>query len=305
MRDMFVNFLNNRNTRRGLFYSTAGMIFFSGGLIAAKYALAGFNAGMFSSIWCISSTVYALIFVVLTGKVRELFSLSRNERANIVLLGIFTGVGMIVGWEGLARLDPSFAAFLWRFLPLLTILSGIIWLGEKLMLREIFPITLMIAGGAISTVGRWEIVGTGVILVLLSCVTAAIQMIIGKVQSSSVHPTILIFYRSLISAILVCLWTIARGQIDFSPSWNYWIVTVAGAFLGPAAGFWLTFQSYRFWDLSRSSIVLTVQPIVVLPMVYLFLHQLPSKQGFIGGMIILAGALWLTYIHLREKKARS
>ena len=185
---------------------------------------------------------------------------------------------------------------------MLTILSGVIWLGEKLMLKEIFPIGLMIAGGAISTIGRWEIVGTGVILVLLSCVTAAIQMIIGKTQSSSVHPTILIFYRSLISAILVGAWTLATGKFDTSPKMSYWIVTIGGAFLGPAAGFWLTFQSYRFWDLTRSSIVLAIQPIVVLPMAYLFLGQLPSKQGFIGGLIILAGALWLTYIHLAKKQ---
>ncbi len=285
-----------------MFYSAAGMIFFSGGLIAAKYALMGFNAGMFSTVWCISATVYAIIFLIISGRVRELFKLNRQERANIILLGIFTGVGMIVGWEGLARLDPSFAAFLWRFLPMLTILSGIIWLGEKIMPKEIFPIALMIIGGAISTIGRWEIVGTGVILVLLSCVTAAIQMIIGKMQSVSIHPTILIFYRSLISAILVGAWTIATDKVDMSPSSSYWIVTIAGAFLGPAAGFWLTFQSYRFWDLTRSSIVLTVQPIVVLPMAYLFLHQLPSKQGFIGGMIILLGALWLMYIHMKSKE---
>jgi len=292
----------NPDTVRGLLYSVTGMIFLSGGLITAKYALSGFNPEMFSTVWCISAAVYAFIIVLATGRTRQIFQLNRTERANIILLGIFTGVGMILGCAGLARLDPSFAAFLWRFLPLLTILSGIIWLGERLMLKEILPIIIMIAGGAISTIGRWNIVGTGVILVLLACVTAAVQMIIGKTQSTSIHPTILIFYRSLISALLVTIWTITTDKVDFSPVKSYWIVTIAGAFLGPVAGFWLTFQSYRFWDLTRSSIVLTVQPIVVLPLAYMFLRQLPSKQGFIGGMIILAGALWLTYIHLARAR---
>ncbi len=293
--------LQKPNTVKGLLYSSIGMLFLSGGLITAKYALGGFNFAMFSTVWCISAAIYAFLFVVFTGKARQIFQLSRPERANVVLLGVFTGVGMILGWAGLALLDPSFAAFLWRFLPVLTILAGMIWLDERLMLKELFPIIVMIAGGAISTIGRWHIVGTGVILVLLSCVTAAVQMVIGKTQSTSIHPTILIFYRSVISAILVTAWTIATGKLDFSPAKNYWIVTIIGAFLGPVAGFWLTFQSYRFWDLTRSSIVLTVQPIIVLPLAYIFLRQLPATQGLVGGIIILIGALWLTYIHMTKK----
>jgi drug/metabolite transporter (DMT)-like permease len=69
-----------------------------------------------------------------------------------------------------------------------------------------------------------------------------------------------------------------------------------GAFLGPCASFLLTFRSYRCWDLSRSAIVKTVEPLFVLPLAYAVLGKLPTGTELLGGCLILVGAFWFAWI---------
>jgi len=211
---------------------------------------------------------------------------------------------MIVSWAGLARLDPSFTAFLWRFQPVLTIALSALFLGERLVNREWLPIAIMISGGALSTMGRWEIVGTGVILTLLACCAGAMQMLIAKIVVTAIHPTVLVFYRVGIATLVIALWTLPTGKVNFDVQSSYWLVTLLGAFLGPCASYLLTFRSFRYWDLSRYSMILTAQPLFVLPLAYLFLDKLPTQKELLGGCMILAGVVWLTWIHFVRKPTR-
>ena len=101
-----------------------------------------------------------------------------------------------------------------------------------------------------------------------------------------------------IGAVLIACWVFATGTADFAVEMRYWYVTLLGAFLGPCASFLFTFRSYRYWHLSQSTIVLTAQPLLVLPLAYAFLGTLPTTKELVGGCIILAGAFWLAFIHV-------
>lgn len=207
---------------------------------------------------------------------------------------------MILGWAGLARLDPSFASFIWRFSPVLTIVLGVFFLKERFHLIELIPFTIMVVGGILSTMGRWNIVGIGILLTLGSCLLASIQMVMAKMVVRSLHPNQIVFFRVGIGTIVIALWTFLSGRADFDVPFIFWIVTFIGAFLGPTASFLLTFRSYSYWELSRASMVLTVQPLIVLPMAYIFFHRLPVTIELVSGLIILIGGFWLARIHLAK-----
>ncbi len=221
----------------------------------------------------------------------------------MVLLGLTTGVGMILSWAGLARLDPALAAFLWRFHPAFAIALGVVVLRERLTRTEALAVLVMIAGGAVSTVGRWNIVGLGAILTLLACLSAAVQMLIAKSRAHEVPPNVLVFYRVGIGALVIASWVFSTGKADFDVPSRYWYVTFLGAFLGPCASFLLTFRSYRYWDLSRASIVRTTQPLFVLPLAYAALGTVPGLRSVLGGCLILVGAVWLGWQRMRNPAA--
>jgi drug/metabolite transporter (DMT)-like permease len=128
-----------------------------------------------------------------------------------------------------------------------------------------------------------------------------VQLLIAKIKVTQVHPTIMVFYRNGIAAVLMGAWMILTGKAELHVDWSYWLATILGAFIGPCAGFILTFRSYHYWELSRASMVMTMQPLFVLPLAYLFLDKLPDPKELLGGSIILVGAFWLAYIHLRKK----
>ena len=143
--------------------------------------------------------------------------------------------------------------------------------------------------------------GVGTTLTLLACFAVAVQMLIAKAKVHEVQPNVLVFYRVSIGAIVIMLWTFLTGKADFRVEASYWYITLLGAFLGPCASFLLTFRSYRYWNLSRSSIVRTVQPLFVLPLAYMVFGKLPAIKELLGGSIILVGAFWLAWIHFLRK----
>ncbi len=281
---------------KGFLYALGGTILVSTNYITAKYALQGINPETFSLLWTSAASIYAFVIILFSGKYREI-SVARKHYVSMGVLGLATGSGMILAWSGLSMLDPSFASFIWRFSPVLIIVVSSVILGERLRRIEVAPIAIMILGGAMTTLGRWNIVGMGVVLTLTACVAVAVQMLIVKINVNEIHPNVLVFFRVSLAALVIGLWAVANGKLDFAIGPSYLLVTLLGAFLGPCASFLLTFRSYRYWGLSRSSIVLTGQPLLVLPMAYVAFGKIPTGLELLGGFVILAGAFWLVRLH--------
>ena len=285
-----------RNTTRGFLYALGGTLLVSTNYITAKYGLKGFNPETFSLVWTLAASFYAMIVILVSGK-RKYLVVPASSLHSILILGLATGVGMILAWSGLSMLDPSFASFIWRFSPVLIIILSVFFLGERLRLVEVLAIGIMVLGGAMTTIGRWHIVGTGVMLTLFGCVAVAVQMLVVKRSVGRIHPNILVFYRVSLAAVVIALWSLLTGKLQFETSASHLIVTLIGAFLGPCASFLLTFRSYQYWELSRSSIMLTAQPLIVLPMAYVAFGKIPTGIELSGGLVILAGAFFLVWQH--------
>ncbi|MDY6952443.1 MAG: DMT family transporter [Thermodesulfobacteriota bacterium] len=294
---------SNTDATKGFLYSLGGVVLLSTNFVTAKYGLQGFNPETFSLVWTSAAAIYAFA-IVLASPSSRVQVVPQGSLKAMLSLGIATGVGMLLAWEGLSRLDPAFASFLWRFFPVVTILSGVVLLKERLSKQEILSMTIMLLGSLWSVAGRWESVGMGALLTILAGCAGTVQLLIAKLQTHRVHPNVLVAYRVGIGSVCIAGWTVFTGAADFSVGFSYWCVTLLGAFLGPCASFLLTFRAYKYWTLSQSTIVLTAQPLLVLPMAYLFLGTLPTLRELVGGGMILTGAFWLAFIQVTKGNRR-
>ena len=292
------------NFRKGFFFSLIATVLLSTNYVTAKYALGGFNPWTFSAVWCSAATLYSFIIVLLSGGLRDLVLPRRAFRA-MLYVGMFTAGTMLLSWWGLSMLDPAFFAFLFRFYPVLTIALAAIFLSEKLPRRLLWPMAVMVAGGLVSTLARWNIVALGMCLTLVACFMAAMTSLIVKTKISQIPTNVMVFYRVFIAAVIVTLVALGSGKADFNVAGKYWAVILLGAFLGPCLAHVLMFRSYAHWDLSLSSIVYTSQPLLVIPLAYVVLDRLPAGMELVGGMIILAGAFWLALAHRQDKTSPS
>ena len=290
------------NSVKGLFCSLAATVMFAGSLVATKYSLKGFNPCTFCVVVATSAGIWALLFALLTGNCRSLAVRGSKTAWKMLLLGLMTGGAIITAWTGMKVLDPTFAAFLMKFQPVSAILMGAVLLREKLGLTELMAFAVMIAGACLSLVGRWDMVGTGTVLVLLSCVLGSLQFLIGKMEAGTIPAIAMAFYRVAIAAVIVTVWGSLIAGLDFNVAASYWFTTALAAFCGPFGGVCLMFQSYHYWHLSRSSMVQTALPLFVLPIAVVFLGKVPATRELIGGAVILLGAFWLAWIQLARAK---
>ena len=276
---------------------TAGILL-SSNFVTGKYALGGFKPITFALVFTVSASLWSLIALMLTGCIRELF-LTRRYVRPILGLGLATGVTMILFWTSLTYLKPTFASFLWRFLPLLMMSLGMIFLNERFVAWELPLVVLMLVGGVISAWGQWEIVGVGVVLTAFAICISAAQLFTARSLARDVSARVIVFYRTLLAAPIIALWGFGTGALDFHVGASYWVATMVGGLLGPCTGFMLLILSYRHWPVARTSLVQTAEPLFVLPMALLFLGLGPGKMELIGGSMILIGAFGLGWFHLK------
>lgn len=288
-----------RDERTGYLLALAGNALVSTNFITAKHGLSGFDPVSFSVIWTAAAAVYTLAFLAATRRLADL-ALPPRAWKRVLALGAATAAGMGFGWAGLARLDPSFSALLWRFAPVITIGIGVAFLKERLAAGEVAAIAVMVGGGVLSIRGQWEAVAAGTALTFLACLTNSIQLISAKAEVALVHPNALVFYRVGIAAVLLAAWALASGGMDLDAPADCWAATLLGGLLGPCLSFLLTFRSYRYLDLARASFVATLQPVWVLLLGWLFLGRFPSARETAGGLVILAGALLMAWIQMRR-----
>lgn len=289
---------------KGFIYSLCGSLLLSTNYITVKFGLRGFNPETLSFLWTTAGSVYAF-GIALSFSSSRIQITSAPDLRLVTILGITTALSVVLGWHGLKRLDPAFASFLWRFLPALTILLGVVFLKEKLAWPELLALIIMFGGGLWSIAGRWEKIGSGVVFTACAVGAMALQLFIAKTRVQRIHPNVMVVYRTVTGSVLIGFWLWISGMSDFAVDLRYWAIVLLGAFLGPCASYLMIFHSYRYWSLSQSSIVLTMQPLLVLPLAYILLGSLPLKRELIGGLIILVGAVLLAYFERAKSKKRS
>ncbi|MFW6158170.1 MAG: DMT family transporter [Planctomycetota bacterium] len=263
----------------------------------------GFNPATFGFLWLSAAAVYLFVLLAVTGRVGEI-ALPAGARRGVWAVGALAGIEQVMVWEALARLDPAFSAFLWRFVPALLIVGGVIILHERLGGFEVAAMAVMLAGGALGVFGEWEVVEViGVLCVAGSAVVVAAERLVMKVTVRRVPPLVLNFYRASFGALILAAWMLLTGAARFDVAPGYWRAVLLGAFLGATASQVMIIKSFQYWDLSKSSMVMMTQPLLVLPVSYVALGMLPGPQKLAGGLVILAGGLWLMWMHARTPRA--
>lgn len=277
---------------KALLCATGGVFLNATNFVTVKFALQSFDALTLSLVWKAFALIYSFLLLIPHHGLRHL-QLHRKLWPAIFILSAATGIGTIAGWVGLDHLTPTLAAFIWRFMPLMVIILGVIFLKERLSPVEWIAVGVMILGGCVCVFSDWSLIWIGVLCTLLSSFLAALQYFIAKWKIKQLDARTLLFYRNLLGTLLIAAYILPQGPLNLQHANVYWIVLLLGAFLGPVLGVYLTYRSYKYWDLSYTAIVQSTEPIWVIILAYIFLHKIPQGREFFGGCLIIIGAVLL------------
>lgn len=125
----------------------------------------------------------------------------------------------------------------------------------------------------------------GILFGLVSALCYAIRILIMKQYVHQYNGVLLMFYQTVI--ISVCLLpTLFYKDLSGLQSQLPYLLLLA--FLTTSIGHSLMVYSLKFFSASTTSIISSIQPIFGIILAFIFLHEIPTLNTFIGGGLILA-----------------
>ena len=131
-------------------------------------------------------------------------------------------------------------------------------------------------------------------------------MYLVKIKVSEYRPELIVFYRNAIGALIIGVWVFMTRMINIQIEGGfYWMIALVGSLFGEALSFTFLFKYFSYWDFSRTSVIRTAEPLLVLLWGYLVFHSLPGSTELLGGLLILCGAVLFSLCHFFRKPVRS
>ena len=241
------------------------------------------------------------IWSATTGKFRLFKNLNGSQIRIFLLLGlmeILTNTSFYLSIFVIS--NPSVTSFLGNLYPVILTLMGVAFLKERFNRIEILGVILALIGAFFVSLRKMEFSPTfshlfipGTLIVLVNAILASTTSIIGKINVRKLTPELITLNATLwplISATVL--------MIVFRESWTipaHALANIAaGSFLGPFMGVLLIYYSFKFIEVSRSSIVQSLKGIIVLIGTVIYFGTLPETHQIIFGLLSVVGVVIMT-----------
>lgn len=232
------------------------------------------------------------LFIPLSPPYRRIIGGIRRDQVWLIMkLSVLFSAAIFFSWTALQYLEPATQSFLSRIKVLMTVFFAIIFLREHLHRLEIIGGIVATLGIALLKFNAGPDVSLGATLMLISAVLFSTAEIMLKRQIDDIPPTMFLFYRNLAMIPCFAVILVIRGESFVLPDF-----TVAGyialtSLLGPVIGRGTYIAAIRRNSLSRTVLINQTQPLFAGLAGYVVLSSMPSAMEWIGGGLILLGAI--------------
>lgn len=124
----------------------------------------------------------------------------------------------------------------------------------------------------------------GILLGIISALCYALRNLNTKKHVTDYHSSMIMFYQLIIVAILLIP---VLFLSDFSNFQSQLPLLILVALLTTAIGHTMLVNSLRHFSVSTASIIGSIQPIFGIIIAFLFVNEIPNKNTYIGGGLIL------------------
>jgi drug/metabolite transporter (DMT)-like permease len=230
-------------------------------------------------------------------------------------MGLSGIIGLALGDFGyfgtLVIMGPRRGTLLMSLAAVFALLSGYVILNEVLSFWSIAGIALTLSGVTWVILEREEITNElpltkkekilGVLLGLGGAAGQGIGLVISKYGmteaaddiSSPLNPLSATLIRMIAGAIFVWLAIIILKKFSMVISSfkdkKAMYATTGGAFFGPFIGVWLSMIAVTYAIAGVAQTLMSLMPIMVIPVVWLIYKQKTTWRGFIGAIIAISG----------------
>jgi drug/metabolite transporter (DMT)-like permease len=252
--------------------------------------------------WLGANIVLSPIFLG-TKKARQKIKNEILFRWKLVLsVSVLTSIGGFLLFLSISESSSGVISLLEKSNIIFVFILGIIFLKEKITVKEIIPMLISIAGLFLITNLKGEISSLGVGAILLSQFLYAAQSFLIKKFGQKMDSFVFSFIRSVLMLLFIGIFFIILGQIEIIPLKVFIILTIAQVF-GVFMSRYLFFEAHKFLPISKLGFLMLSESILTLAGAFIVFGDTVSMQKFIGGSLILAGLLF--FLKEQYKEAES
>lgn len=225
-----------------------------------------------------------------------------------LVLGVSGLLGIAVGdtffFEALVRLGPRLTVLLGVIGPVLTIVLAVLLLDERITAAKWFGVALVLLGVNIvlwtdapaekGLRGEWL---SGVVYALLAAVCMSLGIVAAKVgvaEHSALQGTLV---RVLFAGAGLALWGAGRRELGawLSPFKGLRLLRLISlaVFVVIFGGFWLSLVALQYAQATVATILNSMEPIFVLPLVAVVFKEKVPRAGIAGAIIAVLGVSFI------------
>ena len=282
------------DTLKGYIFAIIATLTFSNVYIFSKAALNEIPLAQFGTLWYAVVAISCFIFALFNKKLGQINHLTKKQVQILLTLGVLEILTTTLFFLSIHIIpDPAVTSFLGNMFPVMVMLGGIFILHERFGPIEIFGGFLALSGAFVisysggTTLETMFIKGTGIVFFNAAFATTATLVV--KTQIKNLSPELLNLNRAVWLLIFsVIMFFVMDDAVTFSG------VAITNTVIGAILEFiaiLTVYYSYKFIEVSRSSIVQSLKGIVVLIVAFLFFGTLPLPHQLAGGIITVAGVL--------------
>lgn len=180
----------------------------------------------------------------------------------------------------IALLEPFFLKI--KFNPIHIVLGCLVLLGLYILVPE-----FSLESSSVK----------GVLFGLVSALFYAIRILILKQYVHRYNGSVLMLYQTIVITVILLPFLFIKGVDGWQEQLPYLILL---GLLTTAIGHGLMTHSLQFFSASTASIISSIQPIFGIFLAVIFLNEIPTKNTYFGGLLILATVI-IESIRSRKK----
>ncbi len=250
----------------------------------------------------------ATLFLVITHKiVYSTFIPDLSNTRSWFYLGLSGAIGLTLGdtllFQSFLDIGTQKGMVIMSFWPVFSSFFAFIFLGEKLGIVEICGIFLTILGISIVINSKVEkIYGgkpiRGVLFAFGSSLCQAVGILLAKeglnAGMGALSGTVIrMIFATIVMVIFILSLNLFSEKSHYSMNFKGFIFAFFGAIVGPYLGVFLSLYAVSKAKVGIASALMTVSPILLIPLSYYFLEDRVKKSVVFGTVITVIGSILL------------
>lgn len=280
-----------------IFWSVITLVFF---YLVNDYVFRNFKAVSVTNVvfwgWLGANIILSPVFLGTKNARQKLKNEILSYGKLALSVSILTSIGGFLWFLAMSESNSGVISLLEKSDVIFIFILGVIFLREKIMIKEIIPMIISIMGLFLISNLKGEISSLGVFAILFGQFLYSVQSFLIKKFGQKMNSFYFSYVRSVLMLFFTGIFFIILGKIEIIPLNVITILTIAQVF-GVFLARYLFFEAHKFLPISKLSFLMLSESILTLIGAFIIFGDAVSTQKFIGGFLVLIGLLFF----LREQ----